>query len=93
MIGTCTIGMALTGLMIVLCFFFILIDIYLALGIIFPELNIKIEQKIRKALNKPPIIILDPWYIRERNSKWVIWIFALSLVFIFAILFIIRLIE
>ena len=93
MIGTYTIGMALAGLMIVLCFFVILMDLYLALGTLFPELSIRIDQKIRKALNKPPIIILDPWYIRKRNSKWFIWIFVLSHVVIFAVVLIIGLIE
>jgi hypothetical protein len=95
MIGTYPIalGLALAGLLIVLCFFVILMDLYLALGTIFPELSIRIDQKIRKALNKPPMIILDPFYIRKRNSKWFIWIFVLSHVVIFTIVFIIGLTE
>jgi len=93
MIEAYTIQLALAGLMIVLCFVIILIDLYLALGWISPDLSIRIDQKIRKALNKPPIIILDLWYIRKRNSKWFIWIFFLSHVVIFAIVFIIGLIE
>ena len=93
MIEAYTIQLTLAGLMIVFCFFVILMDLYLALGTIFPELSIRIDQKIRKALNKPPIIILNPWYIRKRNSKWFIWIFFLSHVVIFAIVFIIGLIE
>jgi len=62
--------MALAGLIIVLCGVIILIDLYLTLGWISPDLSIRIEQKIRKSLlNKQPIIILDPWYISRRNSK------------------------
>jgi hypothetical protein len=92
MIEAYTIQLTLAGLMIVLCFVIILIDLYLAIGWISPDLSIRIDQKIRRALNKPPIIILDPWYIRKRNSKWFIWIIFLSHVVIFAIVFIIGLI-
>jgi hypothetical protein len=64
MFETSTIQMALDGLIIVLCAVIILIDLYLTLGWISPDLSIRIEQKIRKSLlNKQPIIILDPWYI------------------------------
>ncbi len=69
---------ALVGLIIVLCLFVILMDLYFAIGAIHPELSIRIDQIIRKILNKPPIIILDPWYIRNRNSKWFIGLLLLS---------------
>ena len=77
----------LSIIMIVSCPFLLLIDVYLLLGIISPELNIKIDQKIRKAFNKPPVIILDPWDIRRRNIKWFIWIFVLSNLLVFAIIY------
>lgn len=93
MIGTYTITIALVGLIIVFCFFVILIDLYLALGTFFPELSIRIDQKIRKALDRPPMIILDPLYICKRNSKWFIWLLVLSHVVIFAIALIIGLVE
>jgi len=85
----CTIKMALAALMIVLCAVFMVIDVYIALGLISPKLSIRIEQRARKALNKPPVIILDPWYIRQRNMKWLIWVFVLSFVILFAITFIV----
>jgi hypothetical protein len=90
MLEASTIQMALAWLVIVLCAVFILIDLYLAIGWISPDLSIRIDQRIRKALNKPPIIILDPWYIRTRNSKVFIWVFVLSHVVVFAIRFIIK---
>ena len=86
---TSTIQIALAGLIIVLCAVIILIDLYLAIGWISPDLSIRIDQRIRKALHKPPIIILDLWYIRQRNSKWFLWTYVLSHVVIFAIAFII----
>jgi hypothetical protein len=93
MIGTDTILIALFGLMIVSFLFLSLVGLYLALGTIFPELGIRIDQKIRKALKKPPVIILNPWYILIRNTKWSVWYFVLSYVIIFAIVFIIGLIK
>jgi hypothetical protein len=84
-----TIKMALAVLMIFFCAVFILIDLYLLLGWIAPDLSIRVDQKIRKALNKPPVIILDPWYIRQRNSKWSTWMYVLFHVVLFAILLII----
>jgi hypothetical protein len=84
-----TIQIALAVLIIVLCAVFILIDLYLALGWISPDLGIRIDLRIRKALNKPPVIILDPWYIRQRNSKWFLWTYVLSHVVVLAIAFII----
>ena len=68
--------MAVAGLMIVFFSIAMLINLYLALGTIFPELSITIDQKIGKALNKPPVIILDPSYVRKRNFKWFIWVFV-----------------
>ena len=89
-IETETIQIALAGLIIVLCPVIILIDLYLALGWFFPDLSIRIEQKIRRSLlNKPPVIILDPWYIPKRNFKLFAWVFVSSHVLILAIAFII----
>jgi hypothetical protein len=84
-----TIQMALAVLMIVLCAFFILIDLYLALGWISPYLSIRVDQRIRKVLNKPAVIILDPWYIRKRNFKLFIWVYVSSHVLILGIAYII----
>jgi hypothetical protein len=77
MIETFTIQMIFAGIMILLCALFLLIDIYLALGWISPHLSIRIDQRIRKLLRKPPVIILDPWYIRKRNAKWFVLIVVL----------------
>ncbi len=52
--------MALALFGIVFCGVFILVDIYLAIGWISPDLSIRIDQKLRKFLHKSPIIILDP---------------------------------
>ena len=75
MMGTFIIPMAVASLMIVFFAFAFLVNLYLALGTAFPELSIRIDQKIRKALNKPPVIILNPGYVRKRNFKWFIWVF------------------
>ena len=92
-VDTSTIPMALAGLMIVLCAVIIVIDLYLLLGWISPGSSIRIDQKIRKALNKSPVIILDPWYIPNRNSRWFIWSLVLSHVVLFGIALIIGLID
>jgi hypothetical protein len=80
--------MVLTWFMIVFCFLNILIAIYLALGLISPELGISIDIKIRKALRRQPVIVLDPWYIRKRNAKWLFWLIVLFQVIIFASIYI-----
>jgi hypothetical protein len=89
MFDTSTLQIALAMLIILLCAVFILIDLYLALGWISPDLSIRVDQRIRKILNKPPVIILDPWYIRKRNFKWFIWIYVLSHAILLALAFII----
>jgi hypothetical protein len=88
-----TIQMGFAGLMIFLCAIFILIDLYLAVGWIPPDLAIRIDQRIRKFLRKPPIIVLDPWYIRKRNARWFVWLLVLSQVLIVASAFIVKLLE
>jgi hypothetical protein len=85
-----TIQMALALFGIVFCGVFISVDIYLAIGWISPDLSIRIDQKLRKFLHKSPIIILDPWYIRQRNSKWFLWVIIISHVVVFAIWIIMR---
>jgi hypothetical protein len=84
-----TIQLALAVLMIVLCAVFILLDLYLALGWISPDLSMRIDRRIRKALNKPPVIILDPWYIPKRNFKLFVWIYVSSHMLILGIVYII----
>ncbi len=76
MIKTFIFPIAVAGFAIIFFFFAFLMNLYLALGTAFPELSIRIDQKIRKVFNKPPVIILDPGYIRKRNFKWFIWVFV-----------------
>ena len=88
MIDKYTISMLLACFMIAFLFLNILIALYLAIGLISPELGIRIDIRIRKALNRPPVIILDSWYIRRRNGKLLIWLIVLSQVIIIASIYI-----
>jgi len=88
MTDKCILGMVLMWFMIVFCFLNILIAIYLALGLISPKLGISIDIKMRKVLRRQPVIVLDPWYIRKRNAKWLVWLIVLSQVIIFASIYI-----
>jgi len=46
-----------------------------------PESIIQIEAKVRKFLNKPPVIIIDSAsYIRQRNSKFLLWFLLINLI-------------
>jgi hypothetical protein len=89
-----TVKMALPDLIFIILtlviIIFILIHLYLALGLLSPELNISIDRKIRKVLKKPAIIILDPWYIRKRNIKWILWLNILFFITAFLIIFILK---
>jgi hypothetical protein len=85
--------MAFAGIMIFICIVFLLIDIYLALGLISPDLSVRIDHKLRKLLNKPAVIILDPWYIRNRNVKWFVIVVILFQVVLAVGALIIKFIE
>lgn len=76
--------------MIIFSFFIILINLYLLIGVIFPNLSISVDIKIRRFFNRPPVIILDPSYIRKRNMKWSIGIFLLFQGIIFVSIYILR---
>jgi hypothetical protein len=54
---------------------------YFTMGLFSPESNVQIEAKVRKFLNKPPVIIIDSAsYIRQRNSKFVKWFLLIHLI-------------
>lgn len=79
---------------IALCLVCVFIDIYLGIGMIFPDFNIRMEHVLRKYLfKKPAVIILDASYIRARNVKLFSRIAIPLSMLIFMLLFLVLLIE
>ncbi len=68
----------LAGLNMLISAISIPVSVYLIVGLISPDLNLDVEQKIRKAFRrKSSIILVKPRsYIRKRNTI-LIWAFIL----------------
>jgi hypothetical protein len=75
----------LIGMGLFVCALSIAVNIYLFLGIFFPNLNLETERKLRMLFKgKPSPIIINPGsYVRERNVRMIFrvgWVTFLSAV-------------
>lgn len=80
--GGRTIQLILADIGLVICIVSLVVILYLGAGLILPDLNLGIEQKIRRYFRiKSAVIVVNPnSYIRKRNWDVLLWVVSIFMV-------------